>query len=193
VRAALMAMPEADREIAVRGMELYGRALQRARQRQDVTMATVTPDDNRPLATLIRDVMEEHGVLGPGTAHEDVEVDGMFEAYTRPRHVYYVLKRKGKVVGGGGIGPLSGGSRDTCELRKMYLLPEVRGLGLGSELLQACLSAAKSLLYRRCYLETVQQMRQARSLYERAGFVESSEPQGSTGHTACDAWYVKEL
>ncbi len=193
VRSALKILPEAERLLAVQGLELYGRALQRARLRQDVTMGTIAPLDEGPLTALIRTVMEEFGVLGPGTAHDDAEVDHLFASYTRPRHVYYVLKRRGKVVGGGGIGPLAGGSRDTCELRKMYLHPDVRGLGLGAELLQACLSAAKSMLYRRCYLETMNHMHQARALYARAGFVECAEPQGQTGHWTCDSWLVREL
>lgn len=193
VKSALRLLPEEDRLRAIHGMELYGRALQRARRRQGVTLATIVAADDRPLAALIREAMSEYGVLGPGTAHDDAELDALHAAYTRPRHVYYVLKRDGMVVGGGGIGPLEGGSRDTCELRKMYLKPEVRGLGLGAELLQACLSAAKSLLYRRCYLETMSHMREARALYERAGFSQCEEPQGQTGHWTCDAWYVKEL
>ena len=40
----------------------------------------------------------------------------------------------GRVVGGGGIAPLAGGDPDVCELRKMYFLPSLRGLGAGMAL-----------------------------------------------------------
>ena len=34
------------------------------------------------------------------------------------------------VVGGAGYAPLTGGDPGTCELRKMYFFPELRGLGI---------------------------------------------------------------
>jgi putative acetyltransferase len=97
------------------------------------------------------------------------------------------------VVGGGGIAPLEGGDADTCELKKMYFLPEGRGLGLGEEVLKACLASAKQLGFKRCYLETFNTMKGAMKLYEKNGFVEINGPLGNTGHFACDTFYARML
>ena len=94
----------------------------------------------------------------------------MHAAYSRPRCVYFVLERAAEIVGGGGIAPLDGGSDDTCELKKMYFLPQARGHGMGEAIVRQCLDAAKRLGYALCYLETLERMTAARALYEGLGF-----------------------
>ena len=88
---------------------------------------------------------------------------------------------------------MAGGEPDVCELRKMYLRPEARGLGIGRAMLTRCLEMARQLGYKRMYLETRQTMREARRLYERNGFAPVGKPIGHTGHFGCDAWYVRDL
>src|SRR4051812_16660314 len=91
--------------------------------------------DDVQVARIIRAVMPEFGAKGPGFAINDPEVDAMSQAYAGPRHVYLVVERDGQVVGGAGIAPLTGAEPHICELRKMYFLPEARGLGTGGRLL----------------------------------------------------------
>ena len=55
----------------------------------------------------------------------------MYEAYTEPMACYFVVLHGGHIVGGGGIAQLVGADPTVCELRKMYFLPEARGLGAG--------------------------------------------------------------
>lgn len=117
----------------------------------------------------------------------------MYETYAQPGHAYFVFEENGKILGGGGIGPLKGGEANTCELKKMYFLPEGRGKGLGQSVLSACLEAAKELGYTYCYLETFNTMQLAMKLYERNGFEKINGPCGSTGHFACDVFYQKNL
>ena len=45
--------------------------------------------------------------------------------------VYYVAQYQDLILGGGGIFPSDGLPYDTCELVKMYLVPEARGLRTG--------------------------------------------------------------
>ena len=118
----------------------------------------------------------------------------MYTAYTNERSKFYVIAdQDDKVYGCAGIGPLEGGSIDTCELKKMYFYPEVRGLGLGQQMMDLCLSSAKDLGYKYCYLETIEDMHQANRLYVKYGFEKLCEQQGGTGHTGCDTFYKKEL
>jgi putative acetyltransferase len=145
------------------------------------------------MAAIIRRVMPEFGASGEGFAINDPEVDFMTRAYAGERSRYWVIEDAGKVIGGGGFAPLDGGPSDTCELRKMYFLPEARGRGIGAELLAMCLGEAKRVGFRVCYLETLANMTSARKLYEAFGFARLEKPCGSTGHFGCDAWYAREL
>ena len=149
--------------------------------------------DNATMAAIIRAVMPEFGADGPGFAIHDAEVDGMHEAYAQPRSAYFVVERDGRVVGGGGVAPLSNCEADTCELRKMYFLPTARGIGAGSAMMQRCLDTARTFGFRRCYLETLTGMDAAQALYRRSGFAPLCAPLGGTGHFSCDRFYIREL
>lgn len=148
--------------------------------------------DDAVVADIIRTVMPEFGADGPGFAIHDAEVDGMSRAYARPGAAYFVVEIGGKVLGGGGIAPLEG-VEGTCELRKMYFLPALRGLGAGTALIARCLHAARRFGYHQCYLETLAGMDAAQALYGRAGFRPIPTPLGATGHFSCDRFQLREL
>lgn len=149
--------------------------------------------DDSAVAAIIRSVMPEFGAKGPGFAINDPEVDGMSAAYARPGAAYFVVTDGDRVLGGGGVAPLDGGDPRTCELRKMYFLPQARGRGAGAALLARCLDAARAFGYTRCYLETLARMDAARKLYARFGFRPLCAPLGNTGHFSCDSYYAREL
>ncbi|HEU4407619.1 MAG TPA: MarR family winged helix-turn-helix transcriptional regulator [Polyangiaceae bacterium] len=193
VHEALSLLDEADRRRVVEGMALYARALARLERRRGYEVRPLARRDDPAVAAIIRAVMTEFGASGPGFAIHDPEVDAMYDAYRPPRAGYLVIEREGRVVGGGGFGPLAGGDAGVCELRKMYFLPETRGLGLGRLLLDRVQQAAREAGYHTMYLETLGTMRRARQLYEAARFRKLSGPMGSTGHFGCDAWYAKAL
>ncbi len=66
-------------------------------------------------------------------------------------------------------------SDDTAKLRLFYLEPEARGLGLGRQMLEACIGFAQAAGYRRLLLWTHKSHEAACSLYRKAGFVMISE------------------
>lgn len=153
----------------------------------------IEPRDDEAVASIIRTVMTSFGASGPGFAIHDPEVSAMSAAYARPGAAYFVVEHEGRVVGGAGVAPLDGGPADTCELRKMYFLPEARGLGLGRIMLERCLETARALGYRRCYLETLTGMDAAQALYVKMGFTRIDGPCGATGHHGCDRFYERPL
>ncbi len=157
------------------------------------TIRPIRSEDDAAVAAIIRDVMASFGATGPGYSSSDPEVDAMSAAYDGARAAFFVLEDEGKVVGCGGIGPLDGAEPHVCELRKMYLLPIARGRGLGRAMLKRCLDAARGRGYRRCYLETLSAMQEARQLYVQAGFRKLAAPLGSTGHSGCNQHYLLEL
>lgn len=149
--------------------------------------------DNAAVAAIIRHVMPEFGADGPGFAIHDAEVDTMSTAYAKPRSAYFVVENDGTVIGGGGVAPLDGGAADVCELRKMYFLPEARGIGAGSAMIARCLDTARAHGFKRCYLETLTGMDAAQALYTRHGFRRIDAPMGGTGHFSCDRFFILDL
>jgi putative acetyltransferase len=161
--------------------------------RDGCAIRPITQADDAAMAAIIRTVMPEFGAVGCGFAISDPEVDWMSRAYAEPRHAYFVVERDSRVLGGGGIAPLAGGDGDTCELRKMYFLPEARGIGAGATMMSRCLDAAREAGFTRCYLETLTGMDAAQRLYERSGFRRIDGPMGATGHGGCNTFYLLAL
>ncbi len=159
----------------------------------DYLIRPIRHQDDAAVAQLIRTVMPEFGACGPGFAIVDPEVDAMTAAYSAPRSAYWVVELDGAIAGAGGVAPLAGGDADTCELRKMYFLPALRGRGAGRELITRCLQQARAFGFRRCYLETLDSMHAAQRLYRAAGFEPIEQPIGSTGHFGCDSFFIREL
>jgi putative acetyltransferase len=149
--------------------------------------------DDAAIAAVIRSVMPEFGAGGAGFAIHDAEVDAMSAAYARPRCAYFVVEVDGSVLGGGGIAPLDGADTATCELRKMYFMPDLRGRGAGRALIERCLDAARTHAFARCYIETLTGMDAAQALYLANGFHAIDHALGRTGHFSCDRFYLREL
>jgi putative acetyltransferase len=149
--------------------------------------------DDDAVAAIIRRVMPEFGADGPGFAIHDAEVDTMSASYAKPRSAYFVVESEGSVIGGGGVAPLEGGDPHVCELRKMYFLPEARGIGAGSAMIVRCLETARAQGFKRCYLETLTGMDAAQALYTRHGFRRIDAPMGGTGHFSCDRFFILDL
>ena len=157
------------------------------------SLRPIQPSDDATMAAIIRTVMPAFGAVGSGFAIADPEVDWMSQAYAQPRHAYFVVTRGGRVLGGAGIAPLAGGDAGTCELRKMYFLPEARGIGAGAAMMERCLEAARGFGFRQCYIETLTGMDAAMRLYERSGFRRIDGPMGATGHGGCNRFYLLDL
>ncbi|RYY95703.1 MAG: GNAT family N-acetyltransferase, partial [Chitinophagaceae bacterium] len=128
----------------------------------------------------------------PGTVYYDDSTDHLYELFRAPGSAYFVAEQEGRILGGGGIYPTDGLPDGTCELVKMYLLPEARGTGLGSRLIQASLDFAATAGYTQVYLESMPELRNALSAYARFGFRYLDAPLGNSGHHGCGLWMLRE-
>ena len=155
----------------------------------------IRPSDDEIVAATIRTVMTEFFCSGAGFAIHDAEVAHMSASYRGGDARYYVVEHDGVVRGGAGFGRLAGSSvaDATCELRKMYFQPEVRGHGLGRIMLALLLDEMRAAGYRRCYLETTSRMQGAQHLYRAHGFTPLPAAEGCTGHHGCDTFYARDL
>lgn len=160
----------------------------------DLALRRIAQPDNPAIAYVIRAVSAEYGLTADkGYTVADPNLDELYQVYSQPGHAYWVVEMNGKVVGGGGVAPLSCSEPDICELQKMYFLPEVRGKGLAKRLALKALDFAREQGFQRCYLETTAFLTEAIALYERLGFEHIPEPLGCTGHVDCEVRMLKTL
>ena len=150
-------------------------------------------EDNPFIEKIIRSVLEEHGVNKPGTAYYDESLKNMNEAYSVSGSIYYVGIVNGNIIGGAGVYPTEGLPDGTCELIKMYILPEARGKGFGKALVDTCFEFAEEQGYKNMYLETMEELKNAVSMYEKSGFSLLPGALGNTGHFACTIRMIKAI
>jgi putative acetyltransferase len=167
--------------------------MNQSRRKSNIGIRLIEKRDNAATAEIIRLVMTEFKAVGCGYSINDSEVEDMYTAYMPERYAFYVVELNGRVLGCGGFGPLTGAEQDICELRKMYFKSELRGFGVGTKLLNLCLDEAAKAGFRYCYLETMDNMKQAQRLYGKYGFKYLDKPMGETGHSSCGTWMAREL
>ena len=97
------------------------------------------------------------------------------------REQAWVAEHDGKVAGS--IFLMRGDEPPTAKLRLLYVEPEVRGLGLGTALVAACVARARAVGYASMTLWTQNVLISARRLYQAAGFrLVAEERKWSFGH-----------
>jgi GNAT superfamily N-acetyltransferase len=137
-----------------------------AREDSEVLRAETVPSDQRPATDLveamIQDVAQMYGRIDVPGAPSATPAD-----MAPPGGAFVVLFDDDVPVAGGGLKRLDG---EACEIKRMYVVPEARGRGLGRALLEALESEARRLGYRLARLDTGPQQPGAQRMYETAGY-----------------------
>jgi GNAT superfamily N-acetyltransferase len=126
--------------------------------------------DGGPGAVLAQRMRDEIALM-----YDGLELDGdtMPKAgpaeLSPPAGAFLVGSNGGDVVCCGGLKRLD---ERTCEIKKMYVVPELRGLGVARALLHALEDKARELGYERARLDTGPKQLRARGLYESEGYTE---------------------
>lgn len=93
--------------------------------------------------------------------------------YAQPRGVLMVAVVAGEPAGCCAIRPLDTADYpNACEMKRLYVRPQFRGLGLGRRLAEAALEMARQAGYGCVLLDTLDDMEAARALYAELGFDE---------------------
>jgi len=159
----------------------------------EVLIRPILETDNETIAAIIRSVLTEFGANKPGTVYYDPTTDDLFALFKAKDSAYFILEVNGKICGGAGIYPTVGLPDGCTEIVKLYIMPRVRGQGLGRALIENCFLIAGQLGYKQVYLETLPELKMAVGLYENCGFRYLDNPLGNSGHFGCDLWMLKDL
>ncbi|MDP5339097.1 MAG: GNAT family N-acetyltransferase, partial [Nodularia sp. (in: cyanobacteria)] len=101
---------------------------------------------------------------------------------------FWVIEHQNQLVGTGAYYPIKRGKK-AVEIRKMYLLSSVRGLGLGKYLLQQLEVAIANRGFEEIWIETASVLVEAVKLYESNGY----QPATGVETPRCDRVYMKLL
>jgi putative acetyltransferase len=127
---------------------------------------------------LIFQVLEEHGLHTNDTSL-DTDMQDIEQHY---QNGFFGLIRNVELHTIGTFA-LFAESTDSFEIRKMYLLPEYRGKGIGRWMLYFLIEKARALAAQKLTLKTASVLEAAMALYRKAGF---DEVTTSSCNPRCD-------
>ncbi|ARG96659.1 GNAT family N-acetyltransferase [Legionella micdadei] len=159
------------------------------------------PQDNEAMAKIIVTVLAEHGFKDERTGGYDInnlppKIKELFSYIYRQGGKFFVVEETDTrtVLGGGGFLPRITSSlcsnhygffsrdncRKVCELEKFYFLPEIRGTGLASQLMDKIQTTAINQGYQAMYIETEPSLERAHHFYEKMGFTRTPVTKENT-------------
>ena len=102
----------------------------------------------------------------------EAEMQAMPGKYAPPRGELLLARRTDTDVGVGCVGLRPLEIPGQCEMKRLYVPPTERGLGVGKALVDAVVEVAKEQGYDEMRLDTLPTMGGAQALYRQTGFVE---------------------
>lgn len=153
----------------------------------------VKESDNPHLSKMIRKVFEEHDAPKNGTVYSDPTTDELYESFQIEKAVLWVAENNNKILGCCGVYPTTGLPEQCVELVKFYLPKESRGKGIGKILMEKSIDWAEKFGYSEIYIESLPQFSKAINMYQKQGFTKLNNPLGTSGHTSCNIWMLKNL
>lgn len=152
-----------------------------------IEVRAVASRDVPEVITLVTEVLAEFGlVFGEGSA-TDAELHALPASYEAGGGAFWIARRGDELLGTCGMFPVA---PSIYELRKMYLRPASRGLGLGRRMLDVAIAWARGRGATHVVLDTIHEMQQAIAFYEANGFVrDDAQIRGAR----CSRGYVRAL
>ncbi len=134
----------------------------------DLLIRPATNGDCERVIALVFNVLAEYS-LPPHPDSKDADLKDIEGNYIRAGGIFEVIEDgAGNLLGTYGLYPLD---KETCELRKMYFVPAMRGRGLGRRILERAVEHARRLKYKAIVLETHSVLKEAVRLYKNFGFM----------------------
>ena len=113
----------------------------------------------------------------------DAEMENFPGAYSPPDGCLLIAHSGGDSAGAVGLRPLEArGGRRFCEMKRLYVRPDYRALGIGQYLVKRLVAEARERGYHYMRLDTLPSMMSARQIYGAFGFV----PTGNYNDSSLD-------
>jgi putative acetyltransferase len=137
-----------------------------------IVLRPVEAADVPAVVALVTEVLAEFGlVFGVGAATDDALL-ALPGSDAGGVGAFWVATDGDRLLGTAGVFPVAPA---TYELRKMYLSPAARGLGVGAQLLDVAVAWTRARGGTRMVLDTVEEMTRAIAFYEAHGFVRDDD------------------
>ena len=98
----------------------------------------------------------------------DSEIDNPLYKYSAPTGALFIATYNATPVGCIALQPLL--EAHTCEMKRLYVVPEYRNLKIGDALVKSLLQEAQLLGYTTMKLDTLERLQAAIQLYQKFGF-----------------------
>lgn len=146
-------------------------------QAASVVLVSVESSAHRAAArSLVSEYLHWVGDIARSNYGLSFDIDAMVQSdiedqskFYPPSGRFYVVQHGGRFVG---VGCLKRLAPAVGEVQRMYVQPQVRGVGAGRSLVERLLQDAKALGYTTVRLESLRALTAAHSLYRSVGFAE---------------------
>lgn len=139
----------------------------------DAMLELVRPDSPE-LWRVARALVEEYAAqLNVDLAFQDFqhEIEGLAREYGAPDGCFLLARQSAAFVGCGGVRRFS---ESACEMKRLYVVPAMRGGRVGRAITDALVNHAREAGYQTMLLDTLPSMTSAQGLYRALGYLPTS-------------------
>lgn len=151
----------------------------------------LTRADTPELLAVVRDLFQEYALdLGIDLEYQGfaAELATLPAPYGPPHGALFIAYVDGEVAGCAALRPLGNG---VGEMKRLYVRPLHRKLGVGNHLIDAIIGAARQADFHILRLDTLPSMTSAQALYRKLGFIET--PPYNDNHLPGTRFFALEL
>lgn len=152
-----------------------------------IVFTVVDPESDPALEAMTAYFNELDAVFPGGFDVEGSLLSGLDQMRPPTGTFLVALAGDGQVLGCGGVQALDA---QAAEIKRMWIAPPARGIGLGREMLRQLEDAARAMGFSQAVLDSNSLLTPAMSLYERAGYV-PTPPYNDNPYA--DVWFARSL